>query len=76
MTVEELIKVLSTFPQDLPVVVDGYEGGVDDKFEVQRAKVKWDAYKEGYDYFGDHDVLRWEGDPEYADGTDVVYFER
>ena len=30
MTVDELIRMLETYPPDLRVVVDGYEGGVDD----------------------------------------------
>lgn len=29
MTVKELIRALSAFPADMPVVVDGYEGGAD-----------------------------------------------
>ena len=30
MTVDELIRMLESYPPDLRVVVDGYEGGVDD----------------------------------------------
>ena len=30
MTVDELIRILETYPPDLRVVVQGYEGGVDD----------------------------------------------
>ena len=30
MTVNELIKLLTTYPPDLPIMVDGYEEGVDD----------------------------------------------
>ena len=30
MTVEQLIEALRTYPPDLRVVVDGYEGGCDD----------------------------------------------
>ena len=30
MTIEELIRILQTYPQNLRVVVDGYEDGYDD----------------------------------------------
>ena len=30
MTIEELIRILQTYPQDTRVVVDGYEEGFDD----------------------------------------------
>ena len=30
MTIEELIRILQTYPQNLRVVVDGYEEGYDD----------------------------------------------
>ena len=40
MTVQELIRILSTYPADLRVVVNGYEEGFDDVSPERIAVVK------------------------------------
>jgi len=43
MTVKELMKHLSTFPQDLPVLVDGYEGGLDEVGHIEKVQVEFNV---------------------------------
>lgn len=43
MTVSELIKTLALFPQNAPVLVDGYEGGYEDATRVDLALVSLNA---------------------------------
>ena len=67
MTVAELINVLRRYDPDLPVLVDGYEGGYEDLLEglIRVQSVVLDVLKEGHEafhYLGKH------GDP-YPDGT-------
>ncbi len=59
MTVGELIRLLQTYPQDMPVVVDGYEGGYDDlkKDLVVVRDIRLNASK-----------LWWEGQHRDAEG--------
>lgn len=75
MTTAELIEQLKEFPQDLPVCVTGYEGGVDDKFTVKLTSVLWDEYKIGYDYFGDHEEIAYRVE-DYPQAVPVVLLER
>lgn len=55
LTVEELIRVLSRYPSDLRVVVDGYEAGYDDLSEgwMQRIRIALDVGEA--DWVGDHE---------------------
>ncbi len=54
LNVGQLIDLLSGFPSDLAVVVDGYEGGVTEHLYVERTKVE-ENYHEGGGYiFGEH----------------------
>ena len=39
MKISELIEQLKNYPQDLQVVVSGYEGGYDDVIKIQKIKV-------------------------------------
>ncbi len=53
MTVKDLIEKLSTLPQDVPIVTDGYEGGLDMMIDtkiinitVNKNTVSWYGYYE------------------------------
>lgn len=56
MTVRELIEELTTLNQSAIVVVDGYEGGVDEISEVKSCRIaknqnsKW--------YYGRHEITK------------------
>lgn len=59
MNVAELVKMLSELPQDLPVMVDGYEGGAHDLTpdNVIQADVSLFHHHEdepGVHYYGPH----------------------
>lgn len=53
MTVGELIAKLQTFDSALPVMVDGYEGGVDYPVAVDQAEVRLNVNEP--DYYGAHE---------------------
>ena len=53
MTVAELIEKLKTYPKDLKVLVDGYEGGFNEISAVKTIKVKLNVHTEEYN--GPHD---------------------
>jgi len=53
MTVQELINQLQTFPEDMPVVVWGYEGGCDDVGTLEEVKVDLNVNSEWY--YGKHE---------------------
>ena len=54
MTVKQLIKKLETMPQNSQVVVDGYEGGVDDIKVIAEVKIGLDYNQE--QYYGRHEI--------------------
>ena len=56
MTVSELCELLANYPQDLPVMVDGYEGGFDDVAANQVAiqDIQLDVNK--FWFYGRHDT--------------------
>jgi hypothetical protein len=56
MTVGELIAKLQEFDQNTMVVVDGYEGGVDELTTVQTVSIALGYNVEGW-YYGDHEVV-------------------
>ena len=70
MNVKELMEILGEYPQDMRVVVQGYEDGYDDVRSgcVKQRKVKLNAGKE--DWVGDH----MDFNPEYdrQEDGDVV----
>jgi len=55
MKVGELIELLKTAPQDLEVLVPGYEGGFDDITRAVTDYVTFNANKEWW--MGSHDVI-------------------
>ena len=67
MTIKELKEVLKSFPDDLRVLVDGYEGGFSEISTVAIVKVELDIHSESF--YGPHD------DTEKAN-TDVVVIRR
>jgi len=56
MTVGELIAKLQEFDQDMMVIVDGYEGGVDELRHVQTASIALGYNAESW-YYGDHEIV-------------------
>lgn len=56
MTVSELIEALRKEPQDARVVVDGYEGGVDDANSIRQLRIRVNATKH-VGYWGDHEDI-------------------
>jgi hypothetical protein len=53
MNVDQLIKRLQMYPQDLRVVIRGYEGGYDDINNFEQLKIVLDYNDEWY--YGKHD---------------------
>lgn len=61
MTVAELIEKLKEYPQDLRVVVHGYEGGVNDVSHFKELEILLDYYDAWY--YGKHEEVRsWSKD--------------
>ncbi len=54
LTVKELIALLQNQPQDLPVVVDSYEGGLDPVTDI--AMVQIIDYPNRKEYYGIYDT--------------------
>ena len=48
-TVKELIQILEKFPEDLPVLVDGYESGYDHFYMSRIQKLKYEPQNIYYD---------------------------
>lgn len=48
MTADELIEILQKYPPSTPVVLDGYEGAVDDVAEVHRIHIALHAHEDIY----------------------------
>ena len=69
MNVGELIRILQTHPQDLRVVVDGYEDGYDDLSPGQLRLVKISLNTGDREYVGKH------GDMDYLPEARLVGFE-
>jgi hypothetical protein len=55
MTVAELIEKLKEYPQDLRVVVRGYEGGVNDVNHFEELEILLDYYDAWY--YGKHEEV-------------------
>ena len=78
MTVKELIQILESYPNDLRVVVNGYEGGFDDiaperisvtKIQLDVGTEDWEGQHEGPD-------LRRKEAPSTGDIVDALVFHR
>lgn len=67
MTIKELKEKINSYPDDLRVLVDGYEGGFSEISEVKKTKVKLNIHTESY--YGPHE------DTEDAD-TEVIIIRR
>lgn len=54
MTVQQLIQKLNQFPQDLRVMVEGYEGGYEDLEVIRLSKVGLNIHES--EIYGNHDT--------------------
>ncbi len=54
MKIAELIKILETYPKELEIMVDGYEGGYDDIDEKRICKKKLKK-ENSEDWLGDYE---------------------
>jgi hypothetical protein len=55
MNVGQLIEQLKTYPQDLRVVVAGYEGGYNDVDQFEKIKIVLEYHSEWY--YGKHEDI-------------------
>lgn len=71
LTAQRLIELLSAYPPDLRVVVDGYESGYDDlsAAQLQRVRIALGVGEERW--MGDHEELG-PGSADVGEGADVV----
>lgn len=63
MNVGQLIDLLSGFPDRLPVVVDGYEGGLTEHILVSEMDVTPNYYEGSTHIFGEHGDRPFPDDP-------------
>ena len=56
MTVKELIEKLQSLDQELPVFIDGYEGGCNDLTDLVNIEVVRDVNTEWY--YGSHEKIK------------------
>lgn len=72
MTVGELIKLLQQLPEDLLVVVDGYEQGVDEAALVERVPLQLNTKFDKYS--GQHSRCSpYMDDEEFIADSEAVY---
>ena len=71
MTVQELIRILRTYPADMRVVVSGYEEGFDDLSPERIAVVKVQLNRGKEDWQGRHLEPEWRTE-EMPAGDDIV----
>ena len=78
MTVQELIRILRTFPEDMRVVVNGYEDGFDEVSPEGVAVVKVQLNRGTKDWQGRHQepATQNEGMPDDEDIVDALAFLR
>ena len=69
MTVDELVRLLATYPADMRVVVDGYEDGYDDLSPKQLRVVKISLNTGTREFVGTH------GDVDYVPEIRLAGFE-
>ena len=65
-TVTQLVKILQTLPQDLPVLVSGYEGGYENFYEPVVSKLKHEPQNP---YFEGEFQIAENGDKDTFDGV-------
>ena len=78
MTVQDLIRILRTYPADMPVVVNGYEDGFDDVSPEGIAVVKVQLNRGTKDWQGRHlePATQTEEMPADEDNVDALAFLR
>lgn len=69
MKIRELIEKLQKFDPELPVMVEGYEGGIDVPEEPYQTPIKLNVHEEWY--YGKHEVAHVT-DTEKADSVAVI----
>lgn len=67
LTVRELIECLENLPQDMRVLIPGYESGLSDTLLPSRVRVKLNTQK-GISYYGPHEEV-------YPSSDDLTYDE-
>ena len=70
MTVDELVRLLATYPPDMRVVVDGYEDGYDDLSPKQLRVVKMSLNTGTREYVGAHGDIDYVPEEKLA-GLDI-----
>jgi len=55
-TVAEMIAALSGLPGNLPVVVNGYEGGLEDAITPQQVAIELNVNASTSTYYGPHEI--------------------
>ncbi len=58
MKIKALIEKLQSYPADMEVLVDGYEGGYDDISKFREMKVKKQDAEDYYGEFEDADLVK------------------
>ncbi len=78
MTVKELIQILGSYPNDLRVVVNGYEGGFDDiaPERISVTKIQLDVGTEEWEGQHEEPDLRRKEAPSTGDIVDALVFHR
>ena len=71
MTVKELVKLLGKYPDDLRVVVNGYEDGYDDLSLERISIIKIQLNTQIHDWEGQHSDF-YDSVKEIADDTKIV----
>jgi len=67
MKIADVIAELQKYPSDMEVMVRGYEGGYEDRFEVKKERIILNYYTPAAWYYGPHD----EFDPDDPDTKDM-----
>jgi hypothetical protein len=70
VNVKELREKLSAYPDDIRVVLNGYEGGVDDAEGLAEVRLKLNAHIEWY--YGKHEALSKLYDDDYSSGEPAL----
>jgi hypothetical protein len=70
MTVKELVELLGKYPSDMPVMVQGYEGGFQDVLEtnITTQEIVID-YHRGECFYGPHESVEVVQDMDSPDGV-------
>lgn len=71
MTVKALVELLGTYPDDLPVVVNGYEDGYDDLSLERISIVRIQLDTQIHDWKGQHSDFR-DSEQEISDDAKIV----